>query len=120
MKGRCPKPGSGLFFTCSILPRQGQVAPKVTEGEGHATAVIPYLPLRLASAIHLPLAGEDRKRHPPFALSEVEGHAPSPNVSPPHLAPKFPIAPHPKPPLLTPPRGSAYPRLRGRQEPSTR
>ena len=41
-----------------ILPRQGEVAPKVTEGEDHATAVIAFLPLLLASAGHLPLAGE--------------------------------------------------------------
>ncbi len=60
MKGRCPNPGSGLFFKHAILPRKGEVAPKVTEGEGHATAVIPCLPLRLARASHLPLAGEDR------------------------------------------------------------
>ena len=44
----------------SILPRQGEVAPQVTEGEGSGTAVTPFLPLRLASASHLPLAGEDR------------------------------------------------------------
>jgi len=33
-----------------------------TEGDGgggHGTVVIPFLPLRLASASHLPLAGED-------------------------------------------------------------
>ncbi len=43
----------------TILPRQGEVAPKVSEGEEHATAVILFLPLRLANASHLPLAGED-------------------------------------------------------------
>ncbi|SFO19644.1 hypothetical protein SAMN05428984_2682 [Sphingomonas sp. OK281] len=35
------------------------MAPKVTEGEERATTVTPYLPLRLARASHLPLAGED-------------------------------------------------------------
>jgi len=44
-----------------ILPRQGEVAPKVTEGEDHETAVIAFLPLFLASASHLPLAGEDQR-----------------------------------------------------------
>jgi hypothetical protein len=43
-----------------ILPRQGEVAPKATEGGGHGTEVCVYRPLRLASASHLPLAGEDR------------------------------------------------------------
>jgi hypothetical protein len=42
-------------------PRQGEVAPKVTEGEDHETAVIAFRPLRLASASHLPLAGEDQQ-----------------------------------------------------------
>ena len=45
-----------------ILLRKGGVAPKATEGEDHATGVCPYLPLCLASASHLPLAGEDRTR----------------------------------------------------------
>ena len=43
-----------------ILPRKGEVAPEVTEGEEHATAVTLPSPLRLASASHLPLAGEDQ------------------------------------------------------------
>ena len=45
----------------TILPRQGDVSPKVTEGEERTTVDIAYLPLRLASASHLPLAGEDRR-----------------------------------------------------------
>ncbi|TCP72582.1 hypothetical protein C8J43_101322 [Sphingomonas sp. PP-CE-1G-424] len=43
-----------------ILPRQGEVAPKVTEGEDTEQR-FPFLPLRLARASHLPLAGEDCK-----------------------------------------------------------
>ncbi len=43
-----------------ILPRKGEVAPKATEGEDAATVVIAVLPLRLARARHLPLAGEDQ------------------------------------------------------------
>jgi hypothetical protein len=43
-----------------ILPRQGEVSPSGDGGGGHGTKVFPYRPLRLASAIHLPLAGEDR------------------------------------------------------------
>ncbi len=42
----------------SILPRQGEVAPQVTEGRVRNSGY-PVLPLRLASASHLPLAGED-------------------------------------------------------------
>ena len=53
-RGNCQLPSLVL-----ILPREGEVAPKVTEGEDHATNVTPFLPLRLASASHLPLAGED-------------------------------------------------------------
>ncbi len=42
----------------TILPRQGEVAPEASEGEGtEQTFRLP--PLRLASARHLPLAGED-------------------------------------------------------------
>ena len=43
----------------SILPRQGGGA-EGDGGGGYGTAVTPFLPLRLASASHLPLAGEDR------------------------------------------------------------
>ena len=41
-----------------ILPRQGEVA-RSDGGGGHGTMAVAYLPLRLASASHLPLAGED-------------------------------------------------------------
>jgi hypothetical protein len=41
-----------------ILPRKGEVAPKVTDGEDTDSSY-PVRPLRLASASHLPLAGED-------------------------------------------------------------
>ena len=43
----------------TILPRKGEVA-RSDGGGGHGTAVIANLPLRLAGASHLPLAGEDR------------------------------------------------------------
>ena len=43
----------------------------------------------------------------PFALSEVEGPAPNAGASTINTTAKFPIAPHPEPPMLTPPRGSA-------------
>jgi hypothetical protein len=52
-----------------ILPRQGEVAPKVTEG-GTRNKGFPYLPLRLASASHPPLAGEDSSQ----ALAQRAGH----------------------------------------------
>ena len=48
-----------MLLQPQILPRQGEVSPKGDGGGGHGTEVIPFLPLRLASASHLPLAGED-------------------------------------------------------------
>ena len=45
----------------TILPRQGEVAPKVTEGEACDHPRFRVRPLRLASASHLPLAGEDQQ-----------------------------------------------------------
>ena len=45
----------------AILPRKGEVAPKVTEGEDTEQR-LSCPPLRLASASHLPLAGEDFRR----------------------------------------------------------
>ncbi len=56
-----------MCSTYSILPRKGEVAPKVTEGEDtEQTCRMP--PLRLARASHLPLAGEDYVRPPVFRL----------------------------------------------------
>ena len=43
-----------------ILPRKGEVAPKVTEGEDTGRGFALTSPLRLAIASHLPLAGEDQ------------------------------------------------------------
>ncbi len=43
-----------------ILPRQGEVSPKVTKGEDATTAVFLSSPSVWQGASHLPLAGEDR------------------------------------------------------------
>jgi hypothetical protein len=54
-------PGQVARLDCqnlAILPRQGEVA-RSDGGGGDGAEVIACLPLRLASASHLPLAGED-------------------------------------------------------------
>jgi hypothetical protein len=53
--------GFKLLGELAILPRKGEVAPKVTEGEDTEQR-LSCPPLRLASASHLPLAGEDFRR----------------------------------------------------------
>ena len=51
-----------------ILPRQGEVAPKVTEG-GKRDLCSVSSPLRLARASHLPLRIPLRRRIEPFGVS---------------------------------------------------
>jgi hypothetical protein len=43
----------------SILPRQGEVAPKATEGADSETLAVVLPPPPSGCACHLPLAGED-------------------------------------------------------------
>jgi hypothetical protein len=44
-----------------ILPRQGEVAPKATEGADGDSVVVVLPPPPSGCACHLPLAGEDLK-----------------------------------------------------------
>ncbi|KQM56504.1 hypothetical protein ASE69_02310 [Sphingomonas sp. Leaf208] len=60
---------NGLLSDLTILPRQGEVSPKVTEGRTRNRGR-PALPLRQANACHLPLAGEDRLQ----GLAQRAGH----------------------------------------------
>ena len=48
-----------FLFGSKILPRQGEVAAKLTEGAAGDELTFRILPLRAAEAAHLPLAGED-------------------------------------------------------------
>ena len=50
----------------AILPRQGEVAPKATEGEDTHWR-LPFPPPPSGYACHLPLAGEDREVEQPIA-----------------------------------------------------
>ena len=51
-------PGKLVLSDEPFLPRQGEVAAKLTEGEG-TTNAFRVRPLRAARAAHLPLAGKD-------------------------------------------------------------